>query len=190
MEENIFSAYPKMNYHSRVYMALAQKKYAQILEFFESEEGHNISVKDKEAINQVFDVYLGFLESSGIKLESENLRILCAIKKILIIYDLEISGNPRDVEELKQLVLKHIQNDKPLRDLIRRPLVSSIKGSGKVLNFFTDEIINTYREVLGGLNKEDAVRLHARQLQFFLESDNVDILNNFALQELKEIILN
>ena len=166
--------------------ALDRGDYTLVLNFLWSKTGMNIEKRDKRQLNRVFDIYMEFMGDNSFKLNERDLELLCSIKKVLILFELE-NTDAKNTEFLKERVREQIQGERPLSELLGGPFVLSIMAPDSDIPFFSDELLSAYREVLEGLSRERAEILHNRQLEFYREIAPEDSQTRLSLRKLEEI---
>ena len=174
--------------HERAAMAMEQKKYSELLVFLQSEKGKSLSGTEKEKISRIFDQYMERVTTLKTELNTGELQTLSQIRALTIIDSLD--AKPMTiVTGLKEKIRNHVKAYKPLRELISRPFVSIIPMSGSLLRFFSGDLVRVYREVLIEMNKEEAKRIHRRQLQYYESLPVNDNIHKFALREIEHIFV-
>ena len=172
-------------------LALQHRDYLSILKFLMSSEGKQMSLEEKSAFNLYFDHELICMEQERKKLNEIQLRLLSQIKKILIVFELDVSG-VKGMDYLKEKVRAHVENDRPLQSLLRKPFVAEIQGKqgkGKLKYYFND-IIEAYRAVLQDLSQDVAGRIHRRQREYLETMDNFQLFKQYVLREINQIEMN
>ena len=184
--KNVSGNIPDLDDAKKFSMVLKGQDYGQILSFLWSEAGLNLSSRTKRIFNLIFDGYLQVIDQEAIKPDDEQLKQLCKIKKILILFELELRGY-KDSEFLNKVVKKHIKAERPLSDLIQEPFVTSVQIPDTSIPYFTDDLVKAYSQVLSGMVPDEAIKIHSRQLDYIDGSQKGNFLLQYALNGIKSL---
>ena len=180
--EDIFHEMPGLEYHKKFTRALQNQEFAQILIFLWSEGISKLDRREKKIFNLIFDGYLEVINRRDVRFSENQIKLLTRIKKVLILFELEVDTGLSNAEGLKKRIRDHVRAEKPLSELIEEPMIAKIKTQNKELRFFTEDMVKTYLEILEEMNKDEAEKVHSRQLEYYSRLKTGDFLDQFILK--------